>query len=85
MELTQEDFVKRKRIKNSVPLYERCMALKSNGKQCTRRKKGNCKFCGTHIKGTQNGVVNNTGNDTGVPLCLMVSYLKSPVLAHKKI
>ena len=64
MELTPEDFIKRKRIKNSVPLYERCMALKSNGKQCTRRKKGNCKFCGTHIKGTLNGVVNDTENDT---------------------
>ena len=62
IELTQEDFVKRKRIKNSVPLYERCMALKSNGKQCTRRKKDGCDFCGTHIKGTQNGIVSNSSD-----------------------
>ena len=45
LKMDPEDFTKRKRVKNHVPLYERCCALKSNGKQCTRRKKDNEEFC----------------------------------------
>ena len=37
----KSDFEKRKRIKNIVPLYERCTALRANNEQCTRRKKEN--------------------------------------------
>ena len=37
--LTKEDFVKRKRVKNIVPYTDRCCAKRSNGEQCTRRKK----------------------------------------------
>lgn len=58
LKLETEDFTKRKRVKNHVPLYERCCALKSNGKQCTRRKKDNEDFCGTHIKGIPHGKIN---------------------------
>lgn len=60
LKMDPEDFTKRKRVKNHVPLYERCCALKSNGKQCTRRKKDNEEFCGTHIKGTPHGKINDT-------------------------
>ena len=35
---SKEDFQKRKRIKNIVPFYDRCCALRSNKEQCTRRK-----------------------------------------------
>ena len=31
--LTKEDFQKRKRVKNIVPYYERCQALRANGEQ----------------------------------------------------
>ena len=62
--LSKDDFRKRKRTKNQVPQYERCMARRANGEQCTRRKKdGEC-FCGTHNKGTPHGVVDSSQEET---------------------
>lgn len=58
--LSKEDFQKRKRVKNTVPQFERCMAKRANGEQCTRRKKDGSCFCGTHIKGTPHGVVDDS-------------------------
>ncbi len=52
----KEDFTRRKRVKNSVPAHDRCMALRAAGEQCTRRRKDDCQFCGTHSKGTPHGV-----------------------------
>jgi len=57
-ELTKEDFMKRKRVKNMVPVYERCCAKRANGQQCTRRKKDDSQYCGTHSKGTPHGIMN---------------------------
>jgi len=63
-EIKKEDCVKRKRVKNMVPIYERCCAKRANGEQCTRRKKNDNKnketsqYCGTHIKGTPHGIIN---------------------------
>ena len=62
-ELTKEDFMKRKRVKNMVPVYERCCAKRANGQQCTRRKKDGEDFCGTHVKGTPYGIVEQNKND----------------------
>jgi len=56
------DFMKRKRTKNMVPLHERCIALRANGEQCTRRKRDDCDFCGTHVKGSPNGTCGNDKN-----------------------
>ena len=53
----KEDFQKRKRVKNFVPVFDRCCAKRANSEQCTRRKKDGCEFCGTHVKGTPHGVV----------------------------
>jgi len=53
--IDENDFVKRKRTKNMVPLHERCIAMRANGEQCTRRKRTDCEFCGTHLKGSPNG------------------------------
>jgi hypothetical protein len=55
--LQKDDFVKRKRLKNSIPLLNRCNALRANGEQCTRRRRDDCEFCGTHFKGTPHGLV----------------------------
>ena len=55
--LSKEDFQKRKRIKNVVPQFERCGAKRANGEQCTRRKKDDSCFCGTHVKGIPHGIV----------------------------
>ena len=55
-----QDFQKRKRVKNIVPFFERCCALRANGEQCTRRKKDHPKFCGTHVKGIPHGEITQT-------------------------
>ena len=55
--LQKDDFVKRKRVKNSIPNSNRCIAKRANGEQCTRRRKTDCEFCGTHSKGTPHGVI----------------------------
>jgi len=60
--LCKEDFMKRKRVKNVVPFYDRCIAKRSNNEQCTRRKKKECEFCGTHIKGTPHGLIDSTND-----------------------
>lgn len=58
--LEKEDFAKRKRVKNSIPELNRCVAKRANGEQCTRRRKEECEFCGTHSKGTPHGLVQDT-------------------------
>lgn len=55
--LNKTDMQKRKRVKNTIPLFERCCALRANMEQCTRRRKDGEKFCGTHIKGIPHGEV----------------------------
>jgi len=57
----KEDFLKRRRVKNSVPIENRCNAKRANGEQCTRKRKDDCEFCGTHYKGTPHGIA-NTGD-----------------------
>ena len=57
LELKKEDFMKRKRIKNTVNLFDRCCAKRANGEQCTRRKKEENEYCGTHLKGTPHGII----------------------------
>ena len=57
LDLTKDDFQKRKRTKNIIPNYERCCALRLNGERCTRKKKDKEEFCGTHLKGKPYGIV----------------------------
>jgi len=57
LKLSKEDFMKRKRCKNIVNIYERCCAKRANGDNCSRRKKENSNYCGTHIKGTPHGII----------------------------
>ena len=40
--LVKDDFIKRKRIKNAIPVTNRCNALRANNEQCTRRRKIGC-------------------------------------------
>ena len=56
----KEDFMKRRRVKNTVPLENRCNAKRANGEQCTRKRREDCEFCGTHYKGTPHGVATHT-------------------------
>jgi len=57
LSFAKEDFQKRKRVKNFVPIFDRCCAKRANDEQCTRRKKDGCEYCGTHLKGTPHGIV----------------------------
>lgn len=61
--LGKEDFLKRKRVKNVVHLSDRCCAKRASGEQCTRRKKTDCEYCGTHMKGTPHGICDNEGDN----------------------
>ena len=51
--------------KTSVLENERCVALRANHTQCTRRRKEKQCFCGTHIKGTPYGTIPNDNNIAG--------------------
>ena len=62
--IDKDDFAKRKRVKNTVPVFERCCAKRASGEQCTRRKKDGEMFCGTHVKGTPHGHIDDINNNT---------------------
>lgn len=55
--IEKSDLQKRKRVKNIVPFCDRCKAKRANGEQCSRRKKDEFNFCGTHIKGIPHGEI----------------------------
>ena len=57
LSFNKEDFQKRKRVKNFVPIYDRCCAKRATDEQCTRRRKVDSEFCGTHLKGTPHGIM----------------------------
>jgi hypothetical protein len=56
-ELTKEDFKRRTRVRTVIPKHSQCRAVRLNGEQCTRKKKANCEYCGTHLKGLPKGEV----------------------------
>ena len=64
LSLSKDDFSRRKRIKNTVPLGIRCCARRANGEQCTRRRREGEEYCGTHVKGRPYGQVTTSNNDT---------------------
>lgn len=61
MVLEKDDFIKRKRIKNSIPIINRCIAKRASGEQCTRRRKTDSEYCGTHCKGIPHGSMQENG------------------------
>jgi hypothetical protein len=58
--IQKDELSKKKRSKNDIPSPNRCIAKRANGEQCTRRKKEECDFCGTHSKGTPQGLFQTT-------------------------
>lgn len=65
LELVSQDFQKRKRIKNNVPDYNRCIAMKCNGERCSRKQKtSETQFCGTHVKGSPHGTISDAEKQT---------------------
>jgi hypothetical protein len=66
LSLEVDDFKKRKRVKNFVPVFDRCCAKRATCEQCTRRKKDGFDYCGTHIKGTPHGIVEKDSHEHNV-------------------
>jgi len=60
---TPTDFTKKNRAKNNVPQNDLCCAKKATGEQCTRRKKTDLAYCGTHAKGQPHGIMSETDDD----------------------
>jgi hypothetical protein len=59
LQFEKDDLNKRQRVKNAIHFDFRCSAKRANDEQCTRRRKDGFIFCGTHAKGTPNGLMNN--------------------------
>lgn len=62
LEITKENITKRKRVKNVLPVIDRCIACRANGEQCTRRRKEENEYCGTHVKNRPYGIITNMSN-----------------------
>tara|TARA_B110000285_G_scaffold174815_1_gene196034 strand:+ start:526 stop:1014 length:489 start_codon:yes stop_codon:yes gene_type:complete len=62
LEITKENITKRKRVKNVLPVNDRCVACRANGEQCTRRRKDTNEYCGTHVKNRPYGIITNVSN-----------------------
>jgi hypothetical protein len=58
--------MKRKRVKNFVPIFDRCCAKRATNEQCTRRKKEGFEYCGTHIKGTPHGIIDTQDSEVKI-------------------
>jgi hypothetical protein len=57
---SKDDLSKRKRIQNSIPTENRCNAKRADNRQCTRKRKDGCEFCGTHSKGAPHGIATDS-------------------------
>lgn len=57
--ITKEEMVKPRRCREETkcPEANRCLAKRATGEQCTRRRKDDAEFCGTHCKGAPHGQV----------------------------
>lgn len=63
--IKKEEMVKPKRVRSGDPEEgvvqrgnpNRCLAKRATGEQCTRRRKDDADFCGTHCKGAPHGQV----------------------------
>tara|TARA_Y100000389_G_scaffold193871_1_gene223164 strand:+ start:4010 stop:4507 length:498 start_codon:yes stop_codon:yes gene_type:complete len=64
LSLCNDDLQKKRRAKNKIPLYLKCNACRANGEQCSRRKKDDLEYCGTHEKNRPYGEYNNQLGDT---------------------
>ena len=83
--LTPEDFVKRQRAKNIVNIQDRCTAKRANGELCSRKKKKEQPFCGTHCKGIPYGCINDL-SELSLNLChLSTSHNNTQNNSLKKI
>ncbi len=55
-----EKYKKKHRTKNTIQSEHRCVAKRADGQQCSRKRKPDSRYCGTHIKGCPHGEINQT-------------------------
>ena len=55
-----EKYKKKHRTKNIIQSEYRCIAKRADGQQCSRKRKPESRYCGTHIKGCPHGEINQT-------------------------
>ncbi len=61
---SKDDFAqKKRRVKNDVPVLNRCSACRADKKQCTRKRRDDSEFCGTHFKGTPHGLISEGSSE----------------------
>ena len=58
LDIDNSVFLKRKRTHATFPVSLRCISKRSDGEQCSRRKREGCDYCGTHSKGSPYGTFN---------------------------
>ena len=64
--------MRRKRVRNEVSNTDRCKALRASGERCSRRRKGDDIYCGTHLKGLPNGkITDDIKDDTHLELTVL--------------
>ena len=61
--ITKETLQKKNRVKNVVADLNRCSAKRANGEQCSRSRKTNCEYCGTHSNRIPHGVIVSDSNN----------------------
>ena len=58
IKLDFEKYKKKHRTKNTIQSDHRCIAKRADGQQCSRKRKTESRYCGTHIKGCPHGEIN---------------------------
>ena len=81
--LQKEDFNKRKRNKNTVNDCEKCKAKRSNGEQCSRRRREGFEFCGTHCKGTPYGIIGDDATRNTKQKCELIGEDLDGIITYK--
>jgi len=59
---------KKKRKKTRLEDFERCMARKQDGFQCSRRRKKTNEYCGKHINNRPYGRIDNEKDENSIPV-----------------
>jgi len=80
--IQKEDLSKRKRVKNSIPLENRCNANRADNDRCTRKRKDGHEYCGTHLKGTPNGCSSENNHHQNILKKLEVTVQEIDGILH---
>ena len=72
----KEYFIEKKKTNNIIPPCNRCIAKRTDGEQCTRKKKRISEYCGTHSK------INEVNTNSGQPIYVSTNKQKMEISAE---